>query len=77
MVAKLCKGHNFEYKVIDIGCGEGMVGKFLYEKGFEEIVGIDYNQEKLDEAKSKKVYSSLELLKIGKNGTPLSWDLAE
>lgn len=27
--------------ILDMGCGTGLVGKFLYEKGFRNIVGLD------------------------------------
>lgn len=67
MVSKLCKGkgHNFDFKVIDIGCGDCKVGKYLHDNGFEDIVGVDCNEDKLKDAKKKKVYSKLENLTLG------------
>lgn len=32
-------------KVLEVGCGAGMTGKALREKGFEKIVGIEINEE--------------------------------
>jgi SAM-dependent methyltransferase len=32
-------------KILEVGCGAGMTGKALREKGFEKIVGIEINEE--------------------------------
>jgi len=32
-------------KILEVGCGAGMTGKALKEKGFEKIVGIEINEE--------------------------------
>lgn len=40
-------------RILEVGCAGGMTGKALREKGFEEIVGIEVNEEV---AKSGKYY---------------------
>lgn len=32
-------------KILEVGCGAGMTGKALRERGFEKIVGIEINEE--------------------------------
>ena len=48
-----------DIKVIDFGCGTGLVGKYLAESGFKNITGLDISPKMLDEAASKGVYSDL------------------
>lgn len=38
-------------RVLDVGCGAGHLGKGLKERGVEEVVGIEINQEAASEAK--------------------------
>lgn len=45
--------------VLDAGCGTGLVGVYLAEKGVESIDGLDYSQDMLDEAAEKKCYRRL------------------
>jgi len=33
-----------EVKILDMGCGTGLVGGYLYEDGFRNVVGIDASQ---------------------------------
>ncbi|SNY92550.1 Methyltransferase domain-containing protein [Cohaesibacter sp. ES.047] len=46
-------------KILDAGCGTGLVGQELAKSGFKTIDGADYSQSMLDEAKNKGVYSDL------------------
>ena len=46
-------------KILDAGCGTGLVGEILYKKNFRNIVGIDFSKPMLDQAIEKKVYQSL------------------
>src|SRR4030042_6554370 len=39
-------------KILEVGCGAGMTGKALRERGFEEIVGIEINQEMAQEGRA-------------------------
>ena len=52
---------NSKAKILDAGCGTGLVGEILHEKKFKNIVGIDFSQTMLDKALKKKVYQSLAL----------------
>lgn len=48
-----------ETKILDIGCGTGLVGRALNHYGFSNIVGIDISSNVLQEAKKKGVYTQL------------------
>ena len=52
---------NSKAKILDAGCGTGLVGEILYEKKFKNIVGVDFSQPMLDQALEKNVYLSLGL----------------
>ena len=52
---------NSKSKILDAGCGTGLVGEILYEKKYKNIVGIDFSQPMLDQALGKNVYQSLDL----------------
>ncbi|MEM7209997.1 MAG: methyltransferase domain-containing protein [Pseudomonadota bacterium] len=45
--------------VIDYGCGTGLVGAALSERGFKHIDGVDVSQGMLQQAKAKNVYRTL------------------
>jgi ubiquinone/menaquinone biosynthesis C-methylase UbiE len=48
-----------DVKVLDLGCGSGLVGKNLATHGFKNIVGLDISPNMLEEASKKGVYSEL------------------
>ena len=52
---------NFKAKILDAGCGTGLVGEILHEKKYKNIVGIDFSQPMLNQALEKNVYQSLGL----------------
>ena len=60
---------NFKAKILDAGCGTGLVGEILHEKKFKNIVGIDFSQQMLDQALKKNVYKSLGLADLTKKLT--------
>jgi predicted TPR repeat methyltransferase len=39
-------------KILEVGCGAGMTGKALRERGFEKIVGIEINEEMAQEGRA-------------------------
>ena len=45
--------------ILDMGCGTGLVGKLLYQAGYEHIDGIDLSPEMLAKAASLQVYQNL------------------
>jgi 2-polyprenyl-3-methyl-5-hydroxy-6-metoxy-1,4-benzoquinol methylase len=52
-------------KIIDMGCGTGLIGKYLAPKGFKNIVGLDISPNMLEEASVKSVYSELHEYTLG------------
>jgi predicted TPR repeat methyltransferase len=42
--------------ILDAGCGTGLVGIELAQKGYGKMDALDYSKEMLDEAEHKKVY---------------------
>ena len=40
-------------RILDVGCGTGLLAAFLVEEGFSHIDGLDYSAEMLDVAKRK------------------------
>lgn len=54
-------------RVLDVGCGEGILGKRLLDKGSEEVVGIEINAEvakKAEENLSKVLCGDVETLEL-------------
>ena len=48
-----------------MGCGTGLVGQYLKERGFTKVVGVDASKGMLDKAEEKKSYSELKELFLG------------
>jgi len=57
---------NKNAKVLDAGCGTGLVGEILYKNNFNHIEGVDFSQEMLDVANQKNIYQSLKLVDLTK-----------
>ena len=58
---------NKEAKILDAGCGTGLVGDILYSKEYKNIVGVDFSKEMLNRALKKNVYKSLSLCDLTKS----------
>jgi predicted TPR repeat methyltransferase len=52
-----------------MGCGTGLVGKYLHEFGFRNTVGVDASAGMLEKAREKNCYSGLEELFLGQPET--------
>ena len=52
-----------------MGCGTGLCGEALHERGFRNIVGCDASQGMVDKAKEKNSYSELIKLFLGQPDT--------
>lgn len=48
-----------EARVLDAGCGTGIVGQCMSQDGYRNLEGLDYSQDMLEQAKGKGVYQSL------------------
>ena len=46
-------------RVLDVGCGTGLVGVSLSKLGFVHLDGLDFSSQMLDEARKKGVYREL------------------
>ena len=58
---------NKKAKILDAGCGTGLVGEILSEKNYKNVEGVDFSQGMLDVAIQKQVYQSLRLVDLTKN----------
>ena len=60
-----------QVEVVDMGCGTGLVGKYLADMGFKNIVGIDASKGMLVECETSKpgVYKELVELFLGSPDT--------
>lgn len=52
-------------EIFDMGCGTGLVGQYLKERGFKKVVGVDASKGMLDKAREKDSYSELKELFLG------------
>jgi len=52
-----------------MGCGTGLVGQYLKERGFKHVVGVDASKGMLEKAKEKESYESLQELFLGRPET--------
>jgi len=57
---------NTQAKILDAGCGTGLVGEILNKNSFKNLIGVDFSQEMLNIAKQKNVYQSLDLVDLTK-----------
>lgn len=48
-----------DFKVIDVGCGSGLVGTYMKQNGFNHIDGTDISQGMLCEAYKSRAYNTL------------------
>lgn len=62
----MTKGKNVgELRVLDLGCGTGLVGEHLAKQGFKHIIGLDISEGMLQIASNKGCYESLEEFTLG------------
>jgi SAM-dependent methyltransferase len=55
--AEHCTDRNV--RILDLGCGTGLVGTELAAHGFRNLDGLDISPKMLDEARGKKIYHDL------------------
>mgnify|MGYP001447967255 CR=1 FL=1 len=56
---------NKKMKILDAGCGTGLVGVELIKKGFTNTIGVDFSKSML-KLIPKKIYKSIELIDLNK-----------
>ncbi|CAB3988748.1 Hypothetical predicted protein [Paramuricea clavata] len=59
-------------RILNLGCGTGLVGEELVKRGYKNIDGVDLTPELLEVAKAKGIYG---LLQQGSMGSPECKDL--
>ena len=52
-------GYANDVRILDVGCGTGLVGEELYKRGHKNIDGVDFAPEMLKHAEEKGLYGSL------------------
>lgn len=52
-------------RILDAGAGTGLVGKFLWEKGYRRIIAMDLSSGMLAEARKKNVYQEFHQMVMG------------
>ena len=50
---------NVQAKILDAGCGTGLVGSYLYQHDYHNVEGFDYSSAMLKKAKAKSIYRDL------------------
>ena len=58
-VEALCRHLPPSARVLDAGCGTGLVGDALKARDYHDLIGIDYSQAMLARAKARGCYASL------------------
>ena len=56
-------------QIFDMGCGTGLVGQYLKERGFVHVIGVDASAGMLEKAREKASYEELHELFLGKPET--------
>ena len=61
IASNLLKDHLIDKgaRILDAGCGTGIVGGLLHEHGFRHIEGLDYSSPMLAQAGAKNIYQAL------------------
>ena len=58
--AEVSRLYDKKIKILDIGCGTGLCGKFLHKYSkFLGLYGVDISEKMLEKAKQKKIYNCL------------------
>jgi len=66
-VAAFAKHIDVNARVLDAGVGTGIVGKLLVDKGYRHIVGIDFSDGMLEQARLKDVCDDLRQVVLGEH----------
>ncbi len=61
-----------DQSILDAGCGTGLVGQALAERGYQHIVGIDISPEMLEQAKTSGYYQQVKLKNLSETPYPFA-----
>lgn len=64
-VTELAKYVSLNAKILDAGCGTGVVGQLLAEQGYTNLEGLDLSTGMLEQAALKKCYRALHQQALG------------
>lgn len=56
--------NNKNASILDVACGTGFVGEFLYEKGFQNLYGLEPSEGMASAARAKNLYKNIFVDKI-------------
>lgn len=66
-VALLCRQVDFTARILDAGCGTGLIGQLLHTRGYTRVEGLDLSTGMLAGARAKNCYAALHQGALGKN----------
>ncbi len=60
-IADLLQAHVLDKQALiaDIGCGTGLTGQAAFDRGYTNLVGLDFSDEMLEQARKRNIYQSL------------------
>jgi len=61
MTCRILQGHvpDRQARILDVGCGTGLVGESLQQQGYRKLEGLDYSGKMLEKAREKNAYEVL------------------
>ena len=57
-------------KILDVGCGTGLIGKLISKSGYNNIYGVDATQKFIDAARLTGIYQENECMYLGAGQFP-------
>ena len=64
VAARLLAAAGMVSPVLDVGCGTGLVGRFLTDAGFDTIAGVDVSPASLESARAGAAYRELSDIRV-------------
>ena len=62
-----------DVSILDLGCGIGLIGKYLAPNGYKNIVGLDISPNMLEECSNSGVYKELHEHTLGDDPNDLPY----
>ena len=54
-----------ESKILDVGCGTGLIGKLISQQGYTNITGVDATEKFVNAAKETGLYQDAKCMYLG------------